>query len=185
MILPDEVTLIKNGEVVKENIPADVQPEIIFIDDHKIPLEEGDILQRTLPNGIEENYKVLDKGFFSNNSGGEYQAKVKKVTALSNESDKTVFNLHGENSRVNISSNDNSINIVDKSSQEFFADLRSTVKNEIPDSEKEELLKRIDKLENSVGTESYSEKYAKFMAIAANHTTVLAPYFPALLQFLA
>ena len=82
MILPDEVTLIKNGEVVKENIPADVQPEIIFIDDHKIPLEEGDILQRTLPNGIGENYKVLDKGFLSNNSGGEYQAKVKCHMAL-------------------------------------------------------------------------------------------------------
>jgi len=85
MDLPDKVTLIKKGKVIEENIPADVQPNMIFIDNHKLPLEEGDILQRILPNGLEENYKILDRGFFSNSTGGEYQAKVKKVTALSNQ----------------------------------------------------------------------------------------------------
>lgn len=184
MDLPDKVTLIKKGKVIEENIPADVQPSMIFIDNHKLLLEEGDILQRILPNGLEENYKILDRGFFSNSTGGEYQAKVKKVTALSNQSGKTVYNIQGDNSRVNINSNDNSVNIINKSSEEFFTDLRAAVKNEIPESEKNRLLKKIDELESSVGSNTFSEKYSEFMAIAANHTTVLTPYFPALMQLL-
>lgn len=185
MILPDKVTLFKNGEKIRENIPADVQTDLIFIEDHTVPLEEGDILQRVLPNNLVEKYKVLDRGFFSDSSGGEYQAKVKKVTDLPNQSNKIVYNIHGDNSRININSNDNSINVIDRSSEEFFTDLKLTVKKDIPESEREHLLKKISELENSVGKESYSQKYADFMALAANHATVLSPYFPALWQFLS
>lgn len=99
-------------------------------------------------------------------------------------SKKVIYNLHGNNSRVNINSSDSSINIVDKSTKEFFADLRKTVDNDISSPDKEKLLQKISELENAKDSNSFSKKYSEFMAIAANHTTVLAPYFPALVQFL-
>lgn len=185
MMLPDTISLIKKDGTRIDDISADVQSKIVFIDDHNLPLEEGDILQRTLPNGLEENYKVLDRGYISTNGGGEYQAKVKKLTSLSNNPEVTVYNLHGDNSRININSDDSSVNIVNKNSEEFFGDLRTAVTENISGADKKELLKRIDELEDSKGTVIFPKKYAEFMAIAANHTTVLAPYFPALIQFLA
>lgn len=183
MKLPDEVSLIKEGNLIKKHIPADVQPEMIFIDDHKLPLEEGDILRRILPNGLHENYKVIDRGYFSNNAGGEYQAKVRKTTILSNEPEKTIYNIHGNNSRVNINSKDSSINIVDKSSNEFFTDLKSTIEKELSGKEKELLLRKIEELERTKNTNSFPKKYAEFMSAAANHATILSSFFPALIQF--
>lgn len=83
-IMNDKVNLIKSNGQKYENIPANVQPSIIFIDDATIPIEEEDKLIRVLPNNLQEVYRVLDRGFYSDFGGfkAHYQVKVKKENAI-------------------------------------------------------------------------------------------------------
>lgn len=186
--LNEEITIIKENGRRFEDVSAMVEKGKISIDDVEIPVEEGDKILRKLPSGTVEKYRVLDRGYQEKFKSipASYNMEVEKLSNIkpSKSSGKTIYNLHGNNSRVNINSTDSSINIVDKSTDEFFAELRETVEKEISGSEKEELIKRIEQLEKTEGTDNFPQKYSEFMAIAANHTTVLAPYFPALAQFL-
>ena len=65
----DTVALEKqSGERIK-NINANVQPDMIFISDGSLPIEESDVLIRKLDNGLVERYKVLERGFYSKQMG--------------------------------------------------------------------------------------------------------------------
>lgn len=186
----EKVVLQKQDGEKIENIEALVQKDKILIKEVDTPIEEGDLIIRSLPSGLKERYKVLDIGYQKGvGSISEfYDIDVKKITKLDDESSdlskKTIYNLHGNNPRVNINSNDMSINIVDKSSEELFADLRSTVEKSISGSDKEKLLKKIKELEESKDTNSFPKNYAEFMSLAADHATILASFFPALIQLL-
>ncbi len=78
----DRIILQKSNGHRIENIMANVQPNLIFIDDASIPIEEGDRILRVLPNKLTESYIVLDRGFYSgiNNIRSHYQVKVRKET---------------------------------------------------------------------------------------------------------
>lgn len=95
-LMKDVVTLVKPDGRRFENIKAKVQPEIIFIHDETLPLEEDDRIYRLLPNGLQEEYLVLDRGFhqkFHDIPGG-YQAKVRKLTSRAKERAVTLETLH-------------------------------------------------------------------------------------------
>ena len=72
--MPHIVALVKQDRRRFEQIPADVQSKTIFIDDASLPIEEGDIIERQLPNGLLERYEVADRGFWDDH----YQVKVKR-----------------------------------------------------------------------------------------------------------
>ncbi|WP_142061498.1 hypothetical protein [Brevibacillus sp. AG162] len=57
---------------------------MIFIEDSKLPVEEGDYLICTLPSGLEEKYLVLDRGYFESfaSEPAHYQVKVKKLSSI-------------------------------------------------------------------------------------------------------
>ncbi|MEX0597392.1 MAG: hypothetical protein WD512_12935 [Candidatus Paceibacterota bacterium] len=183
----ENVTLIKTNGDRYEDVEASVQSDMIFIEDTSLPVEEGDTFIRKLPNGLIEKYKVLDRGFHEKFSSmpAHYQVKVHKLSGIKQaKSGKTIYNL-GDNSRVNINSNDSSINIINMESKHLFAEIKSKVEENIESqNERRELLLRLEELEKAQNTPSFSEKYADFMALAANHTTILTPYFPALTQLL-
>ena len=86
---------------------------------------------------------------------------------------------------MNINSQDSSVNIINVESEKLFADLRQTIQEEIGGNEKEKLLELLSQVERSEGESDFSESYAKFMAFAANHVSVLSPFFPALSQLLS
>jgi hypothetical protein len=192
MFKSDTITIVKPDGQRFENVKADVQPDTVFIDDGSLPLEEGDTILRELPNGLEERYTVVDRGYFSEGLGGgsgEYQAKVRKKSIPSDQgSSKVVYNVQGENARVNINSKDSSVNVVSVQEEQLFADLREVIQDQISNSEKtKQLLGRVEALENARGTEKFSQKYADFMSVIADHAQVsqaLAPYLPALSQLL-
>jgi len=60
-------------------IAAFVQSEIIFINDASLPIEEGDEIERILPNGLIEIY-VVKIGVISQNPPHHYQVKAIKKT---------------------------------------------------------------------------------------------------------
>lgn len=115
-LINDRVTLVRaDGTLVREDIPAHVQPKLIVIEDESVPLEVGDHLLRKLANGNVEDFIVDDPAFYSGLSGmkAHFQVKVRRNGNPSAE--KSVIqnitnNFHGANSRVNIQSVDSSNN---------------------------------------------------------------------------
>jgi predicted nucleotide-binding protein len=106
---PDKITLIKsNGERISD-IDALVQPKMILIQDEKLPIEEGDIIEHGLPSGLIEMFTVLDRGFFSFPSP-HYQVKVQKgsidllqkqvantIVPKNHPINRKIFIVHGHN----------------------------------------------------------------------------------------
>jgi len=114
----------------------------------------------------------------------EYAANEKRRNQMNKVNPPTViYNVSGHNARVNIGSADYSINIA--KSEELFPEIRKTIENGIEDAElKHKLLMKTGELEANVGKSAYAKKYSDFVALAANHMTLLGPWIPALTKFL-
>jgi len=185
-----KVQLLKQNGNIYDDINAVVQPNMIFIDDNSIPIEEGDYLIRKLAsNGLEEKYVVLDRGFYEAEFGEEahYQCKVKKTSTLelTRQPQNVVYNLYGANARVNNHSTDQSVNIINTSSDDLFDKLRQTIKESIDDeNEKMELRMLVNELEANQKTGNFNQLYTKFITSAANHMTLISPFIPALSQLI-
>src|SRR5260370_2166777 len=99
-----------------------------------------------------------------------------------------VYHLHGHNSRLNIQSTDNSTNIVNLTSNELFLQLREQLSEALDGNAKKEVLERLDELEKAQNTPRFGLSYTRFMAVAADHWTLIAPlispYLPALSEML-
>lgn len=185
----DTVLLKKqNGDVISD-IKANVQKNRIHIHDNTLPIEEGDRLVRILPNGLEESYIVIDRGYREkfHSIDAHYQCQVQKESSMQYEKwvSSITNHFYGANSRVNIGSTDNSSNVVNINKENIFDELR-TVINEKISSEKDSmiLLGLVGDMEEAKGTPSFIEKYKDFMESAANHMSVLSPLLPALAQIL-
>ena len=123
----DRITLVKaDGQVAKEDIPALVTGDMIFTADQSLPLEVGDHLLRELPNGLVEDYEVTNPKFYNVGSKAHFQIEVRKDGAPKEQTSviQGITNhFSGANSRVNINSTDNSINISADFSQAQLKDL--------------------------------------------------------------
>ncbi len=127
-LMQDRISLIKKDGQRFDDIHSSVQRDIIFSSDPSIPIEEGDILERILPNGIAERYDVIDPGDYEGVGGikAHYQSEVCKQTKVkrTNQPSQVIYNLIGANARVNIHSTDKSTNLVEIESKELFSKLR-------------------------------------------------------------
>ena len=183
----DRVTLIKQNGQRFEDLPASVQSNKIFTFDPQIPIEEGDQFERGLPSGIVETFTVEDAGFVASIPGlrSHYQSRVRKNTAPRGRAPQVIYNLIGPNTRVNVQSSDSSTNVVNVESAALFGSLREAIENSSLDSTASgRLMQNVDAMESAVGTRTFAERYGKFVAAAADHMTVVAPFLPALTQLL-
>lgn len=93
------------------------------------------------------------------------------------------YHVHGPNSRVNVGSTDQSINTVLVHPDEVFTKLGDALTVAIANHEEQtEILQRLSALEAARGTPSFSERLGTFLAFAANWTTVITPFLPALAE---
>ena len=186
----DRVALVKKTGQRFENLRASVQSGLIFTDDVKVPVEDGDTFERTLPSGVKESFDVLDAGFHQglHSIPAHYQSKVQKRTAKAHGntgSQHTVYNLTGPNARVNIHSTDSSTNVVNVEATVLFDNLRGAIKSEIADVQlRETLMHSVGAMEAAAGTRTFADRYKDFIALAADHISVFAPFLPALTQLL-
>jgi len=132
-IMTDTIEVLKqNGEIISD-IKSSVQKDKIFIQRSDIFIETGDLIQRSMSNGANETYKVIDPCFhekFQSIPAG-YQMDVIKLGVPEAKAavQHVTYNISGINNRVNQSSTDNSVNIVNSSSeiQEHVAALRDEI----------------------------------------------------------
>ena len=192
-LMNDRVTLVKKDGQRFGNLTASVQAGLILTDNPKIPIEDGDRFERQLPSGIVDVFTVLDSGFQQGLHGmpAHYQSKVRKNTAESPPSPRpaagpqVVYNLIGPNTRVNIQSSDSSTNVVSVESAVLFDNLREVIqKSSLDSTVARQLIQNVNAMQSAVGTKTFGERYKEFIAVAADHMTLVAPFLPALTQLL-
>jgi len=96
-----------------------------------------------------------------------------------------IYNLHGSHSRVNIQSEDRSVNVSSISEQEVFSGIREAVTQNVSEGdERKIILEKLDALERSIHSHDFLSKYKDFINTVASHLTIVAPFLPALSQML-
>jgi hypothetical protein len=95
------------------------------------------------------------------------------------------FHLHGHNSRINVNSTDNSMNVASVSNEKTFVQIREAAQSIVDESEREKILAHIAELESTKGSEGFLPAYKTFMSVIADHMTVFAPFLPVLAQMLS
>jgi hypothetical protein len=95
------------------------------------------------------------------------------------------IHLHGHNPRVNMNSTDNSVNITSVSSDQLFVQLREAARSIGDESERTKIVAAINEMESAKQSSGFLHSYQNFMASAANHVTVFAPFISALAQMLS
>ena len=80
-LMNDIVKVLKQDGVIISDIKSSVQKDKIFIQRSDILIETGDLIQRSMSNGAEETYKVIDPGFHEKFHGipAGYQMDVIKL----------------------------------------------------------------------------------------------------------
>ena len=181
----DKVKLIKKSGTIIDDISADTQPGLICIQDEKVPVEDGDILERKLPSGIIEQWVVLDPGYYGSYTGvPSYQCKVKKVSQIVQPAPQNIiYNVNGANAKVNVNSTDQSTNYVTVNPSDIFNKLIALLQENV--QENTELIKLVDEMRSEQGKPGFLLKYQNFIATAVNHITLIAPFIPALTQMIS
>jgi hypothetical protein len=84
-MLNETLTLRKTTTGHIHNFRANVQPSrsLVFTDDARLPVEDGDTIERPRPNCV-ELYTVVDAGYHESVNGipAHFQMKVRKITKL-------------------------------------------------------------------------------------------------------
>jgi hypothetical protein len=92
--------------------------------------------------------------------------------------------VQGPNSRVNVNSVDNSVNVIQQGLS--FSELRKAIDAGVSDAfERATIQERLTELEQAADQKSGWEKYAAFMAVTADHMTVILPFLPFLHDYIA
>ncbi len=178
--------------ITKVNTNEQFEVETLFdanrlvVEDTSKCIEEGDIIERSLPNGKKEKYEIEDCSFY-NNMGtfpSHYEITVRKITNRISQPKETVVNhIHiSDVEKVNIQSTDNSNNYyLNSNDKELMKTLKSLAEGL---DNRESVISNIDEMEANVGKKSFAEKYNSFIQSIANHMTIFAPFIPSLTQLL-
>lgn len=79
---PTESLILHKKDGSTATVTALVDRNAIHTDDVDVVIEEGDVYERTLPNGAKEYFRVVDRGFYKGDHGipDNYQSKVEKIS---------------------------------------------------------------------------------------------------------
>jgi hypothetical protein len=139
----------------------------------------------SLPVGLESQYpRMVEQAVGLSANLVKTEIDRRRLMAKKTEGS-TTYNVQGENARVNVNSNDHSVNVVTKSKDEFFATLQQKIEAGVPEGEeKRKILTALTALRQSHGGPTFAQRYTDFIAVAANHVALLAPFIPALTEML-
>ncbi|PIC62993.1 hypothetical protein CSV79_14310 [Sporosarcina sp. P13] len=66
-----------------------------------------------------------------------------------------------------------------------FSELKIVLEQINKVSERQDLIRLVDDMENSVGKPSFKEKYIAFVSNASAHSTLLSPFFSKLIEYIS
>jgi hypothetical protein len=92
------------------------------------------------------------------------------------------IHFHGDNSRLNVNSHDNSTNIVSERNQNLFMEMRHTAQKIGDEYTRNEIIGSIDELEKAQGQRGWTHAYERFIGLAAAHITLFTPFLSKLMH---
>jgi hypothetical protein len=192
--LNDDITVCKQNGMKTEKIKAAVRSGQIFIDvasNQNLPqIETGDIIEHKQTNGVPEQYKVIDPGYFDiPPMGAHYRCKVSKLSTLEQPSSiSTTYNVTA--GQANFASDNatitakQTVRIKQSSDIEELFRLLLAVVNDNAFENQEAIISAISEMKQTVGKPSIGEKYNAFIQSVANHMTIFSPFIPQLTMLL-
>jgi len=191
-LMNERLTLHKKSTGQMHPFAALVQPgkSLIITGDGRLPVEEGDLVERPLPTSV-ETYTVIERGYYADTDGihAHYQMKVRKNSAAPGQTHQAgpvthIYNLTGNQARVNVQSTDSSVNISSVTNEELFAGIAEEIQRHVPNEpQRNQMLAKLEALRRADAT-SMGERYREFISTAADHMTLLTPFLPALAALL-
>ena len=107
-------------------------------------------------------------------------------TKRTTEPNQVVYNVHGNNARINLYSTDNSSNVVNMTSENLFAELKKVIQGNVNDEiQRTEIIDAVDNLEQTQNTPRFIDSYQRFIGLAVNHMELITPFIPALTNMLS
>lgn len=159
--------------------------EVIAIFDEQARVVVGDEIRRRLPNGMDDTYQIAKVVFYEKTHGipGHFQVfGHPKGHMPHREGGNFNITINGPNGRVNISSTDNSQNIVGDDA--VFGDLLRAVDENVHGADRDAIFAAIQSMQENRGSEGFKKSYQTFIASAAAHMGIIAPFLPAISQML-
>jgi hypothetical protein len=183
-----EVTIVAPDGTVRSAEKGILDSKQVTIQNVKAIINVGDEIRRKLPNGTEEAFEVVDPVYHERFHAipAHYQVKIRrKGTFPAGTGGHFTFHLNGPNARVNFASHDQSQNIT--AGNDAFVKLKGRIESALPDSEERScLLTLVDDMEKSTGDKpAFTSAYQRFIASAANHMTIIAPFLPTITNLLS
>jgi hypothetical protein len=111
--------------------------------------------------------------------------EISKATAIGGTNLTQNIHMHGPNARINVNSTDNSTNIASVSSEQLFIRLRETASTVADESQRAQILARLDDLERAKESGGFVLAYQNFIASVADYMTIFSPFIPALTLMLS
>lgn len=160
--------------------------DVLMVQDTSVVVEPGDEIRRTLPNGQEEVFDVIDPRFYDTFHGinAHYQIKIRRRgTYPRHTGGHYAVHVSGNNARVNIHSHDESKNVVNE--RDVFEQIVSALEGASIDKQQLEALKlAVAEMKGHETKIGFAIAYQKFIGLTADHIGVVTPFLPALAAML-
>ncbi|MCK4165246.1 hypothetical protein GO281_04811 [Ralstonia solanacearum] len=187
LVKQEDMEVVSPAGEIRCRVKGAFTGSMILVSDTSADIRLGDEIRRQLPNGKEEVFTVDDPTFYSSGPfGPHYQVKVSRPKVVEkNTGGHYSVSVSGNNARVNIHSNDHSVNLVTDS--DLFQKMRQTIEDKIGNAtDRLEILKAIGHMESAKDDKvSFGKNYQAFISSAAAHMSIVAPFLPALGELLA
>ncbi len=153
---------------------------LFIVEDMNADMQPGDELRRSLPNGKDDVYQIVDPALYdTGRMPAHYQIKVSRKGTFDHNAGGHLISVTGPNSRVNINSTDNSTNVA--YAGDLFGDMRNVIQAGVADpARRSEIVAAIDDAERAKGTTNFLSAYQKVVSVAADHVGLLSPFLPSL-----
>ncbi len=147
-------------------------------------IEFDDIIKAEYKNKTVMEFIVVEPGYYPQTLINEahYQISIKKLDK--NQENKTININNSDNSILVINNNSPNSNISINQDLSVFDDIKRKIEISCNIENSEKILQKLSELKESVNNKkTFSEKYAEFIAVCANHMTLIQPFIPFLSKF--
>lgn len=189
---PERVTLERPDGSSQAGLRAQIDgsnEKILLFGDQTL-LSDDDVIVHMVSNGAVQRYEVLDVHYQRGDANlpaiTTLRVRREGSKAAYNPSNQHVYNVSGNNARINVNSTDHSLNIAAVSVDPVFDKIRGALEA-MPDGtpDKVGLLRSLSELsKEQPKTAGFVEKFQKFTTLGANCMTILGPFLPELAKLL-
>jgi hypothetical protein len=138
-------------------------------------------LAQSFVNGVKQNLELMSQGIVNEVICLVEQRRVMPKFRPQQTAHNITLNA-GHNTRLNVNSVDQSVNVVSITEQNIFKQMRDIIRSKIPEQEQMEILQRLEAMEAAVSKPTFRERYREWISVAADHLALFQFCIPVLVS---